>query len=81
MVELLLLPGRALPPHLHRDWDVVLYVLDGHLTVEAEEMGFQAGPGDLFSLPRGCCTLLETLGLPKRACWPCSAAADSESER
>ena len=53
VLELLLLPGRDLPPHLHRDWDVVLYVLGGHITVEAEEVGFRAEPGDLFSLPRG----------------------------
>lgn len=46
-------PGGGPPPHLHRNEEEGFYVVDGVITVYAEDREFQATPGSFVHLPRG----------------------------
>jgi mannose-6-phosphate isomerase-like protein (cupin superfamily) len=44
-------PGPV--PHAHDEWDEALYVLDGRLLVWGDGEPLEAGPGSMFTAPRG----------------------------
>ena len=41
------------PPHAHRDWAKVLYVLDGEYEFRVGDAEFSGGPGTTVVVPRG----------------------------
>ena len=53
MVEELIAPGFAPPPHLHHHEEESFYVLSGRMTFVCGDRTIAAGPGDLVVLPRG----------------------------
>lgn len=60
--EVLAPPGPPAPPHVS-PWSGVLYVLEGHVTVRADDDEHAVAPGGLVTLPAGTpCTFAATGG-------------------
>jgi mannose-6-phosphate isomerase-like protein (cupin superfamily) len=53
LIEQLLPPGFAPPPHIHHEEDEGFYLLEGSLAVQCEEEQWQIAPGSFVWLPRG----------------------------
>ena len=53
LLECLMPPGFAPPPHVHRAEDEGFYLLEGDLTVTCGAEQWRAGPGAFVWLPRG----------------------------
>lgn len=51
MVDALMLPNAATPPHLHTRYEERLYVTEGSLTVWLDEGERDLGPGDFVTIP------------------------------
>lgn len=46
-------PGTFVPPHIHRDQDEFIYVLEGMFDLRLGDAQAQARPGDLVRMPMG----------------------------
>jgi quercetin dioxygenase-like cupin family protein len=53
MVEAIASPGNGPPPHIHKNEDETLYVLDGEFEIVNGEHLVSAKPGALAFVPRG----------------------------
>jgi mannose-6-phosphate isomerase-like protein (cupin superfamily) len=53
MVEELIPPGFAPPPHVHHREEESFYLISGRIAFTRGEETIHAGPGDLVVLPRG----------------------------
>ena len=53
LIECLLPPGFAPPPHIHHEEDEGFYLLEGGLTVQCEDAAWEVQPGSFVWLPRG----------------------------
>jgi quercetin dioxygenase-like cupin family protein len=53
LLECLMPPGFAPPPHIHQAEDEAFYLLEGGLTVRCGDQTWQAAPGSFVWLPRG----------------------------
>lgn len=53
LIEQLLPPGFAPPPHVHHAEEEAFYILEGQLTVTCGDRMWSVGPGSFVFLPRG----------------------------
>lgn len=53
LIECVLPPGFAPPPHVHHAEEEAFYILEGQLTVTCGDRTWQVGPGSFVFLPRG----------------------------
>jgi quercetin dioxygenase-like cupin family protein len=53
LIECVLPPGFAPPPHLHHREDEAFYILEGSITFRCGERTFTATPGAFVYLPQG----------------------------
>jgi quercetin dioxygenase-like cupin family protein len=53
LIEQVLPPGFAPPPHLHHSEDEAFYLLEGSITFTCGDRTFNATPGSFVYLPRG----------------------------
>lgn len=53
LIEQVLPPGFAPPPHVHHAEEEAFYILEGQLTVICGDRTWQVGPGSFVLLPRG----------------------------
>jgi quercetin dioxygenase-like cupin family protein len=54
-------PGGGLPPHIHRDQDEAIYILNGEYTLVIENEESRMVPGSFASVPRGTVHALKKL--------------------
>ena len=52
-MEAIVAPGGGPPPHIHRNEDETLYVLEGEVEFHTDGGPRRAGPGSFFAAPRG----------------------------
>lgn len=55
-------PGNRTPPHLHTRYDERVYVVDGELTIWAEERKMVLHFGDTFNIPAGTAHVVAATG-------------------
>jgi mannose-6-phosphate isomerase-like protein (cupin superfamily) len=53
LIECVLPPGFAPPPHVHHGEEEAFYILEGQLAVTCGGRTWQVGPGSFVFLPRG----------------------------
>lgn len=53
LIEQVLPPGFAPPPHIHHNEDEAFYLLEGAATFTCGEQSWEAGPGTFVYFPRG----------------------------
>jgi quercetin dioxygenase-like cupin family protein len=53
LIEQILPPGFAPPPHVHHAEDEAFYILEGRITITCGDQTFNATPGSFVYLPRG----------------------------
>ena len=53
LIEQVLPPGFAPPPHIHQSEDEAFYLLEGNITFQCGDQTFNATPGSFVYLPRG----------------------------
>jgi mannose-6-phosphate isomerase-like protein (cupin superfamily) len=63
LIEQILPPGFASPPHVHHREDEAFYILQGMLTVTCGEQRWQLGPGSFVFLPCGIAHYFSIEGL------------------
>jgi quercetin dioxygenase-like cupin family protein len=52
-MEALVPPGGGPPPHIHRNEDETVYVLEGEVSIRLGDKTVAAGAGDFVNVPRG----------------------------
>src|ERR1051326_1993542 len=52
LMEYALLPGEGMPPRIHAEEDVTLYVVNGHLELQIAEKSVSVTTGAVVYLPR-----------------------------
>ena len=52
-MEAIVPPGGGPPPHIHRNEDETLYVVEGHVEILLGDDVVTAGAGDFVNVPRG----------------------------
>jgi quercetin dioxygenase-like cupin family protein len=62
LIEAIASPGNGPPPHVHRNEDETLYVLDGDFEILLGEQLVSAKPGALAFVPRGTVHRFHCLG-------------------
>lgn len=61
-IELGFPPGGQLPPHLHRQFDEAIYVVEGELTIRAGDRTVTMGAGSFAFIPRETIHGIENMG-------------------